>query len=94
MHTELLTSVAHMWCGQVDTTAETGVADWNYIDYVRVFGATKLQAAALPDGVSAVVYVPDAEAFGADSFEYRATDCPGDLFRFSADGVVSFDISA
>merc|ERR1711871_984139 len=69
---------------EVDTSAQTGIADWNYIDYVKVFGAPSLQPAALPTNTTAVVYVPDTNANGADTFEYPASDCPGRLLRYSA----------
>ena len=66
---------------EIDTSAETGIDSWNYVDYIKVFGATKLQGAALPASQRAVVYVPDEHANGKDSFTFSATDCPGDLFR-------------
>ena len=47
------------------STAATGIADWNYIDYVKVYGSPDLQAAALPSGTRAVVYVPERDANGA-----------------------------
>ena len=59
---------------EVDTTAATGIDEWNYIDYVQVFGTTSLQEAALRIDASAVIYVPDEHANGADSFEFRATE--------------------
>jgi len=79
---------------ELDTTSETGIGDWNYIDYVRLYGSTTLQPAALPKGTTAVVYVPDLDANGADSLEYHASDCPGNLFRYSDVGVVDFSITA
>ena len=78
---------------EVDTSSETGIGDWNYIDYVKVYGASTLQLAALPPHLDTVVYVPDANAFGADSFQYRATDCAGDLVRLSPVGTVRIDIA-
>ena len=67
----------------MDTSSATGITDWNYIDYVRVYGAPLLQPAALPSGHSTVVYVPHEHANGADQFSYSASDCPGNIFRFS-----------
>ena len=64
------------------------------IDYVLVRGATELQAAALKSRTNRVVYVPDANANGIDSFTYTATDCPGDLFRTSDAATVTMNISA
>ena len=40
-----------------------------------------------------VLYVPHENANGRDSFEYQANDCPGDIFRSSESGVVSFEIA-
>ena len=57
-------------------------------------GARDLQAAALPAGMRHVVYVPERHAYGTDTFEYRASDCPGNLFRYSNKAIVSFDIAA
>ena len=55
---------------------ETGIADWNYIDYVLVYGSLgDIQPAALRTGVNAVVYVPDADAYGDDFFSFYSTDC-------------------
>eukprot|EP00966_Prymnesium_polylepis_P042468 986751-Prymnesium_polylepis.1 len=79
---------------EVDTSAETGIEDWNYIDYVKVFGSTGLQAAAIPKGTSKLVYVPDEHAFGADTIEYQASDCPGNLFHQSDAGTVAVTITA
>ena len=61
--------------------------------HAQVFGATTLQPAALPDGATSVVYVPDLHASGADSFAYQSTDCPGDLFRFSSEATVAVDLT-
>ena len=41
-----------------------------------------------------VVYVPHANAHGADSFQYQANDCTGDIFRVSAPGTISISIEA
>ena len=80
---------------EVDTSAETGIDIWNYIDYVRIFGEMgEIQPAALRTGVSAVVYVPDADAFGDDSFLYVATDCPGSMLRDSEPSSIAIAISA
>lgn len=80
---------------EVDTSVETGIADWNYIDYVRVYGSLgDIQSAALRTGVNKVVYVPDADEYGADAFSFHATDCPGSLLRSSAESVVAIAIGA
>eukprot|EP00966_Prymnesium_polylepis_P069571 1617550-Prymnesium_polylepis.1 len=78
---------------EVDSSSETGIGDWNYIDYVKVFGSTSLQPAALPKGTSNIVYVPDEHASGSDSIGYQSTDCPGSLFRFSTQALVSVSIT-
>ena len=36
---------------EIDTSEQTGVADWNYIDYVKLYGASTLQAAAHVTGM-------------------------------------------
>jgi hypothetical protein len=51
------------------------IDDWNYIDYVRVFGSLTLSTAALRSGQHQVVYVPNEHAHGEDSFEFRASEC-------------------
>ena len=79
---------------EVDTSAETGIADWNYIDYARVYGSLELPSAALISGTRQLLYIPDENSNGADSFVYVATDCAGDLFRSSFPGIISFEIEA
>ena len=66
---------------ELDTSPMTGIADWNYIDYVKIHGSQQIQTAALPYGMRHLIYVPHKHASGTDSFQYAATDCPGDLFR-------------
>ena len=88
---------------EMDTVA---IADWNYIDYVEVLGSETIQDSALKhnswmfDELSKsltqsvhILYVPHENAHGRDSFEYQANDCPGDIFRSSESGVVSFEIA-
>ena len=99
---------------EVDTSDETGVGDWNYIDAVEIFGSTSIQEGALrqeaditgdigktdawvTEGTTVtrnvkVVFVPHTNAHGEDSFEYKATDCTGDMFRISEPGLVSIII--
>ena len=78
---------------ELDTSAETGVADWNYLDYMKVYGSATLQPAVIPYGQSSVVYVPHKDAHGEDSFTYSASDCTGNLFRSSVPATVSFTIT-
>ena len=89
---------------EVDTSEETGATDWNYIDAVEIHGSTSIQAGALrqKSNIGAtggrvtsnvkVVYVPNLNAHGDDSFEYTANDCTGDTFRASEPGLVSIAI--
>ena len=65
---------------EMDTTVETGVGDWNYIDYIQLRGTRQLQPSVLRAGQSSIFYVPDEHAEGEDSFEYRVTDCLGTRF--------------
>ena len=50
---------------KLDTSVETGVNDWNCIDYIELFGATTQQPAAMAPGNTnaAVVYIPDQGEF-------------------------------
>jgi len=74
---------------QVDT--ET-IEDWNYIDFIQVVGSRTIQASALQAARPRMVYAPYPNVEGTDSFEFRASDCGGDIFRASAPGVIEFDI--
>ena len=78
----------------VDTSVETGIDDWNYIDYVKVFGSEVLQPAAIRTTAGAVIYRPHAHAVGNDVFRFVAMDCPGDPFRTTASEPVSISITA
>jgi hypothetical protein len=75
---------------QLDTNA---IPDWNYVDYVKVFGSRSISPSALRTANRAVIYVPNEHAEGTDSFEYQASDCPGDLFRSSGTSTIAFDIA-
>jgi hypothetical protein len=79
---------------EMDTSEATGIAAWNYIDFIRVFGATSIQTGALPTGATHVIYVPEANSFGTDSFDFMATDCPGDDYRSSTDATISLFTAA
>jgi hypothetical protein len=78
---------------EIDTSQETGIADWNYVDYMRVVGEVALPPAYLTMGVQHVLYVPNDHARGEDSFEYRVSDCSSDAFR-SVVGTVHFNITS
>ncbi|KAL1511077.1 hypothetical protein AB1Y20_005900 [Prymnesium parvum] len=80
---------------ELDTSSQTGIADWNYIDYVLVIGTESLQPAAMESALPAYVYyVPDNDAHGIDKFEYRVTDCSGERIRTSEPNVLDFTITA
>jgi len=80
---------------EVDTSIETGIESWNYIDYVKVYGSETLQSAALHPGATHLVYIPTEHENGVDTIEYHASDCPGDLFRNSKDaGILSINIAS
>ena len=79
---------------ELDTSTETGIEDWNYLDYMKVYGTDTLQPAALPYGQSSIVYLPHANAFGADQFTFAASDCTGNIFRSGLPATVSFTIAA
>jgi len=67
---------------KLDTSGETGSSDWNYIDYIEFYGATTQQPAIISPGhPNTLVYIPDPDEQGEDSFEFTATDCPGDRRR-------------
>lgn len=91
---------------ELDTRDRAGDT-WNYVDAVEVLGSEMIQQSVLSGGLAQrisgtgttvaaslrVVYVPNANANGVDSFEYEASDCTGDLFRSSLPAVVSFTIN-
>ena len=56
------------------------VNDWNEFDYFELQGLTAVDASMVNWYGKAkwdVIYVPDNDASGLDSFTYSATDCPG-----------------
>ena len=78
---------------ELDTYA---ISDWNEIDYVRVVGATESRAGVLKadaaSQTSRVVYVPDANFNGDDSFAFKACDCAYDSARASEKTMVSIAV--
>ena len=48
---------------EVDTSGATGIADWNYIDYVKVVGSEILQPAALRHAAEAFPFSRGRSAF-------------------------------
>jgi hypothetical protein len=69
------------------------VTDWNELDYVQLTGSLALPHGALPQGVNAVVYVPDPNAFGEDVFSYALSDCAFQPWRQSSPETVAVSIS-
>jgi hypothetical protein len=63
----------------MDTSA---VSDWNEIDYVKIVGSTQMPKGVLRPGLVDLVYRPDANFFGEDSFKISATDCAFRVERF------------
>jgi hypothetical protein len=59
------------------------VTDWNELDYISMVGSSDLMSGVLPAGTRELVYVPNADAEGADTFGYAVSDCPFQLRRFS-----------
>ena len=69
---------------EMDTYA---IADWNEVDYVKVVGATSLKAGVLTTDTTTqtarVMFVPDLDFTGVDSFTFVASDCAYDPGRTS-----------
>jgi hypothetical protein len=59
------------------------VTDWNELDYIAMVGSSQLRSGVLPAGTRELVYVPNSDAEGADTFGYAVSDCPFQLERFS-----------
>jgi len=59
------------------------VPDWNELDYISVVGSSSLRSGVLPAGTRELVYVPNPDAEGRDTFGYAVSDCPFQLRRFS-----------
>jgi hypothetical protein len=78
---------------EIDTRT---VPDWNEIDFFRLGGTQRYDGSAVNfngNGVWKVIYVPDANASGIDSFSYSATDCPGTANNWSPnDGILQINI--
>ena len=63
---------------EIDTNT---ISEWNYIDYIKLVGATSLQNAIIQRPATSVLYVPNEHFNGQDSFKYAVTDCLGDSFK-------------
>ena len=57
------------------------MTDWNELDYVQLSGSLALPHGTLPQGINEIIYVPDPNAFGEDSFAYTLTDSAFDSMR-------------
>mmetsp|Transcript_13688 Transcript_13688/g.29528 ORF Transcript_13688/g.29528 Transcript_13688/m.29528 type:complete len:1410 (-) Transcript_13688:45-4274(-) len=79
---------------EFDTSAETGIGSWNYLEYVKLIGATTAQHAVLRYPSVKVKYVPNENAFGTDSFTYSAYDCGGNRLRSSGKKTVTVQINS
>ena len=77
---------------EVDTSTETGIPSWNYIDYFKLIGDKGIQSGVLQYPKDTLYYEPWQHANGEDAFEYVVTDCLGDSFRESETGIVSIHI--
>ena len=69
------------------------VTDWNELDYVLLTGSLDLPHAALPQGINEVVYVPNPDANGEDTFSYALSDCPFDPRRQPLPATVAISIA-
>jgi len=76
----------------MDTTAESGIADWNYIDAVEVVGAARLPPSAIPASTGRVWYVPFEDAFGTDAFTFAPSDCLGNPIETGEDATVMLNV--
>ena len=64
---------------------------------VEVDGASSQQAAAIPYAIHAntsLLYIPNQDTHGADSFAYSASDCPGDRLRMSEAAKVGITVQS
>jgi hypothetical protein len=78
---------------EMDTYA---IEDWNELDFVKVVGATELKQGVLKADMTTlaarVVYVPDVDYNGDDSFEFKACDCAYEADRASDKTTVSISV--
>ena len=70
--------------------------DYNELDYVKVVGATELKAGVMHADVTTqtamVMFVPDADFTGHDSFQFKGCDCAYDSGRTSEAATVSISV--
>jgi hypothetical protein len=70
------------------------VTDWNELDYVQLSGSLALPHGTLPQGTNQIIYVPDPNAFGEDSFAYTLSDCAFDSMRQASPATATVSIVA
>jgi hypothetical protein len=72
--------------------------DWNELDYVKVIGATEIKAGVLNADVATqvawVMYLPDPDFNGADSFRFQGCDCAYDSARTSEETITNIMVGA
>jgi len=78
---------------ELDTSSETGIADWNYIDYIKILGSEDMQTSMIRYPSTSVWYKPHENEYGDDSFEYMTYDCGGDRLRSSKPATVAMTIT-
>ena len=70
------------------------VKDWNELDYIQLVGSSDLPRGVFGSDASGIefVYVPEANAFGTDSFEFATSDCAFQPSRQSKQAKVAVGI--
>ena len=72
--------------------------DWNELDYARMIGSVELKSgvirASLDSQSATVVYVPDTDYAGTDTFSFAACDCAYFSSRCSDSEVVTLAVGA
>ena len=72
------------------------IDDWNELDYVKVIGATESKAGVLNADAATqtarVIFLPDPNFNGQDSFRFQGCDCAYDSARTSEEAIVTVDV--
>jgi hypothetical protein len=79
---------------ELDTSAETGIDDWNYIDFIQLVGSPDIQPAILTYPNTHVIYFPHAQLNGEDHIAIALSDCLHDRFRESEPYVKNVQVNA
>ena len=77
---------------ELDTSKETGVNGATGIDYIMLRGSEDIQSAIMLHGEDQLLYIPDKDQHGSDSFEIQAWDCGGKQTRASKPGTIEVSI--